>query len=57
MSPTRGNTAAVTNPANTKDIERSKLLHGSTWNETQHQGSFISKLKSKNRDYQPEVVN
>ncbi|KAG0304664.1 hypothetical protein BGZ98_005206, partial [Dissophora globulifera] len=57
MPPTRGTTAAATNPANTKDLERSKLLHGSTWNETQHQGSFISKLTSKNRKYNPEVVN
>ncbi|KAG0315089.1 Delta(24)-sterol C-methyltransferase [Dissophora globulifera] len=56
MPPTRGTTAAATNPANTKDLERSKLLHGSTWNETQHQGSFISKLTSKNRKYNPEVV-
>ncbi|KAG0285829.1 hypothetical protein BGZ98_005312, partial [Dissophora globulifera] len=51
------NVIATTNPAKTQDLERSKLLHGSTWNETQHKGSLISKLKGKNRKYQPEVVN
>ncbi|KAF9304541.1 Delta(24)-sterol C-methyltransferase [Mortierella antarctica] len=40
-----------------QDLERSKLLHGSTWYETQHQDLFISKLTGKNRKYLPKVVN
>lgn len=57
MSPTRENTTATANPSNVQDLERSKLLHGSTWYEKQHQDSFISKLTGKNRKYLPEVVN
>lgn len=57
MSPTQENATATTNPSNLQDLERSKLLHGSTWYETQHQDSFISKLKGKNCNYLPEVVN
>jgi len=40
-----------------QDLERSKLLHGSTWHQDQHQDLFISKLKGKNCNYLPEVVN
>ncbi|KAG0299397.1 Delta(24)-sterol C-methyltransferase [Dissophora globulifera] len=56
MPPSR-NATATTNSANMQDLERSKLLHGSTWHEAQHQDSFISKLTSKNRKYLPEIVN
>ncbi|KAG0036134.1 hypothetical protein BGZ82_004651 [Podila clonocystis] len=57
MSPTRGNATATTDPSNLQDLERSKLFHGSTWYEKQHQDLFISKLTGKNRKYLPEVVN
>ncbi|KAF9398330.1 hypothetical protein BGZ94_006036, partial [Podila epigama] len=40
-----------------QDLDRSKLLHGSTWNDNQHQHSFISKLTNKNREFLPEVLH
>lgn len=57
MSPAQESATATTNTTNMQDLDRSKLLHGSTWYETQHQDSFISKLNGKNRQYLPEVVN
>ncbi|KAF9120724.1 hypothetical protein BGX30_002996, partial [Mortierella sp. GBA39] len=57
MSPTRESTTTATNTAHIQDLDRSKLLHGSTWNDTKHQVSFISKLTGKNRQFLPEVVN
>lgn len=32
-------------------------MHGATWEESQHQGTFLSKLTGKNRKFLPEVVN
>lgn len=57
MSPTRESATATADSANLQDLDRSKLLHGSTWHETKHQDSFISKLTGKNRQFLPEVVN
>ncbi|GJJ68042.1 sterol 24-C-methyltransferase [Entomortierella parvispora] len=57
--PTKGSSTATATaqPVHAQDLERSKLLHGKTWEEKQHQDSFLSKLKSKNREFLPEVVN
>ncbi|KAF9920151.1 Delta(24)-sterol C-methyltransferase [Linnemannia zychae] len=46
-----------TTTANAQDLERSKLLHGKTWQDTHHQDTFISKLTSKNNQFLPEVVS
>ncbi|KAF9161450.1 Delta(24)-sterol C-methyltransferase [Actinomortierella ambigua] len=45
-----------TNQAHKQDLERSKLLHASTWEETHHRDSFLSKLINKNRKFLPEIV-
>ncbi|KAF9161024.1 Delta(24)-sterol C-methyltransferase [Actinomortierella ambigua] len=56
MSPTRESSTTVVTQSNKQDLERAKLLHGSTWDEAHHEDSFLSKLKNKDRTFQPELV-
>ncbi|KAF9977340.1 Delta(24)-sterol C-methyltransferase [Actinomortierella ambigua] len=56
MSPARESSTAVITQSNKQDLERAKLLHGSTWDEAHHEDSFLSKLKNKDRAFQPELV-
>ncbi|KAI8356825.1 sterol 24-C-methyltransferase [Mortierella sp. GBAus27b] len=56
MAPSKTSTALITQ-SNRDDLLLSKTLHGSSWNEEHHQDSFIFKLKNKDREFQPTVVN
>ncbi|KAG0243283.1 Delta(24)-sterol C-methyltransferase [Actinomortierella wolfii] len=57
MAPSRESSTALITQSNKQDLEKSKLLHGSTWDEAHHEDSFLTKLKNKDRAYQPEVVH
>ncbi|KAG0245040.1 Delta(24)-sterol C-methyltransferase [Actinomortierella wolfii] len=57
MSATRVSSTTQVNQAHKQDLERSKLLHAKTWEETHHRDTFLSKLLSKNRNFLPEIVN
>ncbi|KAF9366046.1 Delta(24)-sterol C-methyltransferase [Mortierella sp. NVP85] len=56
MAPARTSTTLITQ-RNREDLLLSKTLHGSSWNEDHHQDSLIFKLKNKDREYQPAVVD
>ncbi|KAG0252652.1 hypothetical protein BGZ95_006569 [Linnemannia exigua] len=40
-----------------QDLQQSKFLHGSTWEDTEHQSSFISKLAKKNHQAHQAVFS
>ncbi|ORZ14377.1 hypothetical protein BCR41DRAFT_86158 [Lobosporangium transversale] len=56
MAPARTSSALITQH-NFEDLALSKTLHGQSWNEDHHQDSFISKLKNKDREFTPTVVD
>jgi len=56
MAPARTSTTLITQ-RNREDLLLSKTLHGSSWDENRHQDSLIFKLKNKDREYQPAVVD
>ena len=47
----------VLSQRNQEDLALSKVLHGYSWDEANHQNSFISKLNKKDKDFQSTVVN
>jgi len=56
MSPPHLNADNVVN-RNQEDLALSKALHGYSWDEANHQNSFISKLHKKDKEFQSTVVN
>ncbi|KAG0041477.1 hypothetical protein BGZ83_001756 [Gryganskiella cystojenkinii] len=56
MAPSATSTSLITQ-RNREDLALSKTLHGTTFNEENHQASFLSKLKQKDREFQPAVVD
>lgn len=56
MAPSATSTTLITQ-RNREDLALSKTLHGTTFNEENHQASFLTKLKQKDRQFQPAVVD
>ncbi|KAF9353034.1 Delta(24)-sterol C-methyltransferase [Mortierella sp. AD094] len=56
MSPARTSTVLISQ-RNKEDLALSQTLHGNSWNESHHQDSLISKLKNKDRQFTPNVID
>ncbi|KAF8940047.1 S-adenosyl-L-methionine-dependent methyltransferase [Dissophora ornata] len=56
MAPSK-TSSAVISQRNREDLALSKTLHGESWDESHHQDSFLSKLKNRDRQFQPAVVD
>ncbi|KAF9200676.1 Delta(24)-sterol C-methyltransferase [Haplosporangium sp. Z 27] len=56
MAPPAATSTAVLSQRYQEDLTKSKVLHGQSWDPSNHQKSFVSRLAQKDTEYQPVVV-